>query len=514
MPKKYQQRALLTKPQSSTPHTLSLSKSSGTRAHNAAAQPSVNDLIRESRRLQLRNDSRPPPVTNASSIPPAVREVLDLPAPPPPAPRVGTRPTGPSRLRRIPGPPPPRSWLTDSIHAPKSVSSSDADGNNRRIQVRTSNLPDGVFPPDGSLQHMILKKIATNWAWHAEHDYDYLGLLPTTLKETLLSYLAVYNDVPIDPLQPLFLDEIEQDDRDEVHRLDLSNGIGTWTTFRQLEKDLFQKTAAPTPTKSRVESPNALSLPIPDSWDATDDNEEVASMGLSPGPRITPNFKNLNHLSLAISPTNAKAASWTSLLLLATELRTLTSLSLANWPQPTFTPNAASTRTVVRTPGAPPVVYSGSDMYTSYDNNWREAAGILRTLSRSLYCLKWLDLTGCGDWFGALQWRGSSIESSSLGPEWNAGWRGLETLILQVGWKPVPPTMDDLPTEPDQPSWNVENERKLYRYSKERERFAEIRSTAQSVARYLRSVRKDAGGKWIHVDCGEELATEGYMLHS
>ncbi|EXJ93239.1 hypothetical protein A1O3_01796 [Capronia epimyces CBS 606.96] len=508
MPKKHQQRALLTKPQSSSPHTLSLSKSPATPSHNASSQRTVNDLIRESRRLQIRNEPRPVLALNATSIPPSLREVLDIPPPPPPAPRVGTRSSGPSRLRRIPGPPVPTSWLTDSIHAPRVESSLVDEDNNRRVQNRTSNLPEGLFPPPDSLQHLVLKKIASNWGWHAEHDYDYLEFLPTNLKETLLSYIAVYNEVPVNPLKVLFFNDTEEEDRDAVRRLDLSNGLGAWATLKQLERVLVSRRALSTFEESGPATVGSPSVRPPESWDVDDDSDEATSIALTPGPEIAPGFKNLKHLSLAISPTNARAASWISLLSLATELRTLTSLSLAYWPLPTFTPIAASTRAVIKAPGSRPVVYGGSDIYTSYDNNWREAAGILRTLSRSLYCLQWLDLTGCGDWFAALQWSGSSLESSSperLGPEWNGGWRGLETLVLEVGWTPIMPSVDATPAQSNQTSWDVENERHLYRYNKERERYMEICSTAKAVARHLRAIRKDSGGKWIQVDCSEDL---------
>lgn len=501
MPKKHQQRALLTKPQSSTPHTLSLSRSSASTSQNATSC-SVNDLIRESRRLHIRNEPRPSPSLNASSIPPSLRDVLDIPSPPPPAPRVGTRSSGPSRLRRIPGPPPPRSWLANSIHAPKIASSSCTDEHTGRVQIRSSNLPEGAFPPSDSLQHLALKKIACNWGWHAEHDRDYLGQLPTNLKETLLSYIAVYNEVSLNPLKPLFLAEIEQEERDEVHRLDISNGIGSWTTLKQLERDFFVRHIPLNPTKPGHAILDSSSVATPDSWDNGEDSDEAASTALTRGPRVLPNFRNLRNLSLAISPTNARAASWTSLLSLASKLRTLTSLSLAYWPQPTFTPIAASKRAVVEAPGSRSVIYGGSDLYSSFDNNWREAAGILRTLSRSLYCLEWLDLTGCGDWFAALQWTGSPSESPSperLGPEWNGGWRGLDVLVLEVGWRPVLPPVGASQAKPDHTSWNVEHERMRYRHSKEQERFNEIRSTARSVAQHLRSVRRQRGGKWIQV---------------
>ncbi|KIW40921.1 uncharacterized protein PV06_06528 [Exophiala oligosperma] len=517
MPKKHQQKALLTKPQSSTPHTLS-SSSKASHAHNEPAQRSVNDLIRESRLLQRRNEPRPPaaPANTAASIPPALRSVLDLPPPPAPVlPQVRSN-NGPSRLRRIPGPPPPRSWLTDSIHAPALVRAASTTagyhtegGGGQRIQVRTSKLPGCSFPPARSLQHLTLKKIASNWSWHVENDQLYFPAVPANLKETLLSYIAVYNEAPINPLRPLFLNDYNNDpeDRIEVHRLDLSNGLGLWTTFKQLERDLVTK-QVPATKSDAASTQSAWSSEALDSWDAESDIGDASNSLPLTGPKATVNFVNLKHLSLAVSPANIKVASWSSMLSLAAELRTLTSLSLAYWPQPTLTPNAASTRAVLHVPGSPSVVYGGSDMYTAYDDNWREAAGILRTLSRSLYCLEWLDLTGCGDWYAALKWRPESSESSSpqrYGPEWNSGWRGLEKLILDVGWKPLVPAVQDSQLIPDQPPWDIEHERRTYRYNKERQRHGEIRNMAQSVSKYLRAIRKECGGRWIDVEIGEEL---------
>ena len=529
MPKKHQQRALRIKPQASSPHSLSLSKSYA-RPHNDSSQRSVNDLLRQSRQVQLRSDTRPPPPTeNAHSVHPTVRAVLDLPPPTTPAPRPGVESfyraigasSGPSRLRRIPGPPPPRSWLKDSIHAPASLRNARGDDGNGRLQVRSSNLPDGAFPPPRSLQDAILKKMASDWEWHAENDGDYFTYLPVRLREVLLSYIAVYgNNVKSNPLKTLLLHETDAEEREEVQRLDLSNSLGHWTTFKQLGRDLMTKSTASQNT------PNVITLPTeptPESWDGDSDTEDFAnSLAISFVPKTAPNFANLKHLSLAISPSNSRAASWSSLISLATELRTLTSLSLAYWPQPTFTPVAASTRAIIPSPGGRSVVYGGTDIYTSFDNNWREAAGILRSLSRSLYCLKWLDLTGCGDWFAALQWTASpsfsppsspEIASAStparepLAPEWNGGWRGLEKIILEVGWKPIlaSPEEEDQHGPSVETSWGSEHDRIMYRYSKDWERFTQIQSTARSVARHLREIRRHAGGRYIDVQVGEEL---------
>jgi hypothetical protein len=302
--------------------------------------------------------------------------------------------------------------------------------------------------------------------------------------------------------------------------LDLGNGIGTWISLKGLEKDLFSKTS----TEKAVE----LSLvedrtsETPDTWGAEDDSDDNGAPSLRVVPRVIHNFRNLKHLSLSISPNNARAASWSSLLSLVTELGTLTSLSLAYWPRPTFTPNAAATRAVIHVPGARPVVYGGTDMYTALDNNWREAAGILRTLSRALYCLTWLDLTGCCTWWEALVWRPGESEDltgENIGPEWNGGWRGMEKLILHDGWELGPePEFEPEPaaatTGSGAPNWKVEHKRVKRDWNVAKLKLKKGRLRALRVCRLLRTVRKESGGKWIDVDVGRAPFNKAFMIPS
>lgn len=471
MPKKRQDKALLIKPGSQVHNPPPSQRNDGT-------PPSVNDLIRQSRRLQLTSEP-----TTASpltvSVPPQLRSVLSLPAPQPPDPRVGTRPSGPARQRRIPGPPPPRSWLIDSRHAPPTE---NQDGDNGcRLHTRESIIPGAAFPSQESLLHVALKEIAVNWQWHAEYDGPYLGLLPTPLKECLLSYIAVYGEsIYTNPLRLLFLADEDIGLRDEASRLDLTGGIGTWTSLRSLSKDL----TARLPVQSGSSHPT-----VPASWDEADVQQSIPPKLNS---RMT--FTNLKHLSLALSP--GKTASWQDLIHLTNELSTITSLSLAYWPQPTYTPRAASTRAVVKqSPGMPGVVYGGSNIYSSLDNDWREAAGILRTLSRSLYCLKWLDLTGCGAWFDALKWES---DMDTAGPEWNGSWRNIENICLDVGWKPIAPQLNSHSTDDnDARGWDISDERRKYYHWKEVERHTQMSKSAEAVKQHLRGIRRRGGGKWI-----------------
>ena len=130
-------------------------------------------------------------------------------------------------------------------------------------------------------------------------------------------------------------------------------------------------------------------------------------------------------------------------------------------------------------------------MYTSYDGDWSEAANLLKMLSRHLYCLQWLDLTGCGDWFVAL--------SVANGAEWNGAWRGIEYVRLGVGWSPD--WTDGPVQDPDKESEHV---RKRYYYGKAVEKYMEILGIARGVANLIRFTRSGRG-KWIEFDLSPEL---------
>ena len=310
MPKKRQDKALLIKPGSQPSRAPS-------RKHESTT-PSVNDLIRESRKLQVKET---PQTTVAGSVPPSLRDVLNLPAPQAPAPRPGSRTIGLIRQRRIPGPPPPRSWLFDSRHAPKSQPLQDYK--NCRLQVKSSTLPGGSSR-DGSLLHTTLKELAVNWEWHTEYDGMYLTTLPANVKQSLLSYIDVYSDnVQTNPLRLLFLSDEDLESRKEVNRLDLAGGVGVWTSLRQLKSDLISRAAVEVvkPTDPRLAS-----------WDDEQEQIDTSTLvqGLQPGGMT---FINLKHLSLAVNP--GITASWKDLIQLASTVSTIESLSLAYWPLPT-----------------------------------------------------------------------------------------------------------------------------------------------------------------------------------
>lgn len=248
-----------------------------------------------------------------------------------------------------------------------------------------------------------------NWVWHVQYDQYYLATIPVRYKEALLSYVARYSDSGMNKagLEVLFLDEPELEDATGVEglsHLDLSTSIGHHLQLKQLKDILAAKKTVPT-----GEEPLKV---VPDSWDTPD---------LLASPSGLPKFYSLTHLSLS-HPNNA--ATWKALLELAPYLTTITHLSLAYWPKPTMSPNSA---TAYRETPQGNVDLGATNFYSSFDNDWTEAASILRRLGKTTYCLKWLDLTGCFPWVQALEY--DQID-------WCGAWGALETVKIGQGYIP------------------------------------------------------------------------------
>lgn len=388
-----------------------------------------------------------------------------------------------------------------------------------RVLDEPATLPAAVFPISGTLLDLTLKEMAANWEWHAQYDDAYLGIIPTRFRELLLSYIATYHDeTRTSPLQVLFLsvDSTEHDCR-EVKRLDLSHGLGMWTQLKALEKDMMQSHPS---TQAETSAPSG----VPDSWDEAPPSILTPSMRRSLEP--SPTFPNLAHLSLALSQqSSTPPPSWKALIRLAEHLPTLQSLSLANWPMPTYTPVAASTRVTVstgNTGSSPRVVYGGTNMYSALDSDWREAAGILRSLSRKLPALTWLDVSGCGSWWDALMWHqlGGALPSAAdsvqpgddyeedqaeavagARPDWNGAWRGVKTLVLKIGWSPVKPEAvedEHLAGDADMLDSNSEGHRRKTAYARESRLHGELKQRQRNIMVGLRAVRREGNGAWMH----------------
>lgn len=101
----------------------------------------------------------------------------------------------------------------------------------------------------------------------------------------------------------------------------------------------------------------------------------------------------------------------------------LTHLSLAYWPIPSLTPN--SINTVVQSSHGPDIQYGGTNYYShSLENDFREAADVLRRLADRLPGLQYLDLTGCTEWLRALRDRSF---------DWGNLWIKFRTLVVHSG---------------------------------------------------------------------------------
>ncbi|KAJ5776684.1 uncharacterized protein N7511_001695 [Penicillium nucicola] len=550
MPKKHQR--FHTKPASPAHHSLG-SSSRHDRPGASVAAESVNDLISHLRLTQTPNPSeegasRPRPsqrsLVSSRSVHPSLRNLLELPETPPPRPRPGAQRTAiGSRPRRTAGPPPPESWLsgaTDDSNGTFQCQS--AHMNPRQVVHRLKRLPGVVFPDPRDLLHMVLKSMALKWHWHLDYDGPFLAQLPGRIKSLLLSYVAVYGrglqlNGRMKGLNPLVLsekDHIQDDEHTDsatensilasdaaISRLDLGNALGNWMTFKQLTSELFIST-----------KPNSeLKSVIPGSWDEEldPDNSEPASSDADAEPGLSIpkgmahglRFTNLRYLSLA-HPQPA-SANWNSLLNLVARLSTLTHLSLAHWPAPTRTPGLETSLT--RHPFHHSSIYSYDDDSEALENHWAKAASVLRQLSQSTYCLKWLDLEGCTDWLQTLEWVGKDPDGNpyplgASGPEWNGSWRDVEWINVGPGW--VPDLSGDLETpEPQSPadspispgyfdgyesdtSWRRQQRSLNSNRNIGLQNYRDSIQISLDIRTHVRQIRKEGNGKWVQVSFGLE----------
>jgi hypothetical protein len=266
-----------------------------------------------------------------------------------------------------------------------------------------------------TLQDMCLRCMAREWEYVREYEKNNLADLPSRLRMLLLSNLAVYGPdegVGFEGLRNLLMPPLPEngeaqdfdlgEQNEGFFRLDLSGAIGHSVSFKQLA-ELVQK---PVPATNEQEL----------SW------EETLSRSLSPP------IPHLTHLSLSHPP---PTISWPRLIAFSKHIPTLTHLSLAFWPVPSPTPNAKTA--VVQSRFGKDVQYGGTNYYShSLDNDFREAAEVLRRLAGRLYGLEYLDLTGCSEWLRALRWTGE-IGDGDRGLDWGAQWAKLHTLKVFSG---------------------------------------------------------------------------------
>ncbi|KJZ79828.1 hypothetical protein HIM_00542 [Hirsutella minnesotensis 3608] len=387
---------------------------------------SVNQLLANLRRTSIA-PSPTASVQAAPSLPPAIREALQLPETPAPLPRRPARRRYDDHGRRLPaGPAPPRSW---TLRAPGETGA-------RRFEWATSErarfpglalttLPGVSLPERGSLIDLVLRRIALDWTVHRHYNQYYLYSVPSHLKHALIRYIGVASDqgVTIADLKAILLpmsDVYDDDDIESAHMqgellsnsqvtcLDLSGSTARSFGLRELSRLLF-----PPSESTRPEL-------VHDSWDTTD---------LAPSPpRVL--LPTLTHLSLALRPdTIGQGVSWKQLLALSSKLSAITHLSLAFWPTPCLKANPGHA-SFLSPHGAKLPSFSISGESGSHDD-WSEALLVLRLLSRNLYRLEYLDLTGCASW-----WQALTLESGHDFVDWTWSWGKMNHLRLFAGWTP------------------------------------------------------------------------------
>ncbi|KAJ5051949.1 uncharacterized protein L3040_001710 [Drepanopeziza brunnea f. sp. 'multigermtubi'] len=388
-------------------HSHAASSSS---SHNDA-KPTVNDLISSSRKLNVSPSGPAPATVTTPTLPPQIRSLLSQPETP--VPHARNRRRLDANGRRIPpGPAPPRSWLEGSRYSYGSGRSLT-----RVLPTDVRHLPG--LPDEerkgATLQDMCLREMARQWEFVRDYEMNNLVDVPGGLRMKLLSYLAVYGPdegVGFEGLKSLFIPPSYEDGSSDVDpgehnegifRLDLSGAMGNSISFKQLV-ELVQ-----------MPEPQAEADSVELSWEDTSLSKPLSAT-----------LPMLTHLSLSHP---ASTVSWPRLLSFAKHVPNLTQLSLAYWPVPSLTPNAKNT--VVQSTHGQDIQYGGTNYYShSLDNDFREAADVLRRLADRLPGLQYLDLTGCTDWLQALRWTGD-INDRSIA--WGNQWIKLRTLKIHSG---------------------------------------------------------------------------------
>lgn len=236
---------------------------------------------------------------------------------------------------------------------------------------------------------------------HRVYNQYHVYWLPSHLKPALIRYIGVAAErgVSVADLKAILLPPAGARGgatwNSEVSCLDLSGSIGRSLQPRHVSRLLFPLT------------PDAGTEEVAESWDAD---------GPIPSPpRVL--LPNLTHLSLALDPATGQDVSWKQLLALSCKLSAVTHLSLAFWPAPSRTRQGQDG--------------SVADSPDSVNGDWGETLLVLRLLSRNLYRLEYLDLTGCASWFEALK-----LDKGHDFVDWAWAWGKVGVLRLYTGWKP------------------------------------------------------------------------------
>jgi hypothetical protein len=409
----------------------------------------VNDLIASLRKTAI-SSSHKTALEQKPSLPPQIREILAQPETPTPVPRRRPRVTG------YAGPPPPRSWL-ESRHAPKE---SRVKSQARVRPTDVYHLPGIKWSNGRRLQDMCMRQMAREWEDIREYEQNNLAQRPSSLRMELLSFIAVDGPdegVGFEGLRDLIIPRVLEYEESYPH--DSAKGCVELQTPISMQKmpdfggDPFQapgKVNSPespledwdddqssTEFEIRKHNDNLYRLDLSGAIGYSVSLKQLTSFIERPSLSIAANVPHLTHLSLAYP---APTVSWRNLLTFSKHLPALTHLSLAYWPTPSLTANSKTA--VMSSPYGRDLQYGGTNFYShSLENDFREAADILRRLAGRLYGLEYLDVSGCIPWVRALRWNGldtldsradeMGIQNGALeGIDWGHQWLKLTTLKL------------------------------------------------------------------------------------
>ncbi|KIH91812.1 hypothetical protein SPBR_01370 [Sporothrix brasiliensis 5110] len=376
----------------------------------------------------------------------------------------------------------PRRILRPSDRNGHSASDGGGNGNNRPVGAQRRRYASGMafghhageampgipHPVRGSLVDVVLHRIVLEWTAQKQYNRHQLIYLQGPLRAALVSYLGQLSEegngkgATIKDLRALLLHPTppsstsangssgspqpggyaagdsdpggsdSDGDNEEMpplpspstlnedfRHLDLTWSIGNSISVREVNELLFPSRSTATHGRLRDAGHKQQQddAELLESWDAP---------GIVSLPR--PLLPNLTHLSLALMPDRTpQSVSWRQLLSFAAHLPMLTHLSLAYWPEPTLTPNAKLA--TVDSPLGRRFQYGATGAYShSIDNDWAEAVLLLRKLSKALYGLEYLDLTGCASWLPALMYK---VDNGQV--DWVGNWGKLTTLVLDYG---------------------------------------------------------------------------------
>lgn len=357
-------------------------------------------------------------------------------------------------------------------------------------------------------------------------------MIPMTLREALLSFLAAYG--PKECLDSRSFRILFQNEEgtgtsgwDEIRFLDLTGLLGEAFTVGDFGKCLRRPNAQLTELEglriddSTLDKGKRKAVEVAESWEE-EAEDSAAGRPVLTAALMTPYFANLSRLSLARP---GAWASWPELLRISPSLNKITHLSLAYWPRPSTTPNAATTSMISN---ITTVSLGGSNFYSDLDDDWHEATNILRRFSVNTYSLQWLDLEGC-NWLKALSWRSDSLYSVSRsdhdpeewqyhevspGPDWNDAWRRITYLNFFQGWVPADnQSLQNMPAGivPVQlMRWlreNKDNDDVNWKFNPHETGHAVTEwvsreKMARSVKQEILMARKQGAGAWCNIDLG------------